>query len=207
MVSNDINAVLSEIRELITVNREQIAEMKALSAQIQRDNAEFHVMMIKSFNEFSEKIDAKFEAFRNEMNARFDAFRAEMNAKFDAFRAETDVRFEAVDKRFEATDAKIEAFRAETNKRFEATDAKIEAFKAETNARFETVQSQIHIVQNDITGLKHDVANLFTWNYWTLSIIIALVAMPHIVDGIKSIIGALSELILAVVGLFRKSDK
>ena len=171
MVSNDMNAVLSEIRELITVNREQIAEMKALSAQIQGDNAEFHVMMIKSFNEFTEKIDAKFEAFRNEMNARFDAFRAE------------------------------------TNKRFEATDAKIEAFKAETNARFETIQSQIHIVQNDITGLKHDVANLFTWNYWTLSIIIALVAMPHIVDGIKSIIGALSELILAVVGLFRKSDK
>ena len=54
MVSNDMNAVLTELRELIMVNREQIAEMKALSAQIQKDNAEFHLLMIKAFNEFAE---------------------------------------------------------------------------------------------------------------------------------------------------------
>lgn len=40
MVSNDMNAVLTELRELITVNRDQIAEMKALSAQIQKCHAE-----------------------------------------------------------------------------------------------------------------------------------------------------------------------
>ena len=78
-------------------------------------------------------------------------------------------------------------------------------FKAETNAKFDRLEAQISVMQNDITGLKHDVSNLYTWNYWTLSIILALAAMPHVVAGIKSLFGAIADGISLIAGAFRRS--
>ena len=78
-------------------------------------------------------------------------------------------------------------------------------FKAETNARFDRLEAQVSVMQNDITGLKHDVSNLYTWNYWTLSIILALAAMPHVVAGIKSLFGAIADGISLIAGAFRRS--
>ncbi len=46
---------------------------------------------------------------------------------------------------------------------------------------------------------------MYTRNHWPLLIILALIAMPRIVSGVKSIIGAVTDLISAVAGLFRKS--
>lgn len=74
MTSNDINTTTIQLRELIAVNKEQIAEIKALAAQMQRDNAEFHALMIKAFSDFTEKQDAKFEAFTEKQDAKFEAF-------------------------------------------------------------------------------------------------------------------------------------
>ena len=62
-------------------------------------------------------------------------------------------------------------------------------------------------MQNDITGLKHDVGNLFTWNYWMLSIILALIVMPHIGEAIKTIFMAIAEGLSALIGVFSKKNK
>ena len=69
------------------------------------------------------------------------------------------------------------------------------------------IQEQIAVMQNDITGLKHDVAGLYHWDYWLLSIILVVFAMPQIVAGIKSLFGALAEGISQVIGAFRKDSK
>ncbi len=84
MTSNDADAITIQLRELISVNKEQIAEMKTLAAHMQRDNAEFHALMIKEFSDF-----------KAEQNARFDAFTEKQDAKFESFKA--DVRQEITD--------------------------------------------------------------------------------------------------------------
>ncbi len=93
MTSNDADAITIQLRELISVNKEQIAEMKTLAAHMQRDNAEFHALMIKEFSDF-----------KAEQNARFDAFTEKQDAKFESFKA--DVRQEITDVRQEITDVK-----------------------------------------------------------------------------------------------------
>ena len=102
-------------------------------------------------------------------------------------------------------------FRREMRKEFQdfeaRQDAKIETLTKRQDARFDRLEAQVSVMQNDITGLKHDVSNLYTWNYWTLSIILALAAMPHIISGVKSLIGAIAEGVSAVIGVFMKGSK
>ena len=62
-------------------------------------------------------------------------------------------------------------------------------------------------MQNDITGLKHDVGNLFTWDYWLLSIILALMVMPHIGDALKAIFMAIAEGLSALISVFQSKKK
>ena len=80
-------------------------------------------------------------------------------------------------------------------------------FTEKITAKIDTLTASIGEIQRDITGLKHDVSNLYTWNYWTLSIILALVAMPHIISGVKSLIGAIAEGVSAVIGAFKNGSK
>ena len=94
----------------------------------------------------------------------------------------------------------LKDFKAETNTRFSAVDTRFDA----VDARFDRLEAQMSVMQNDITGLKHDVSNLYTWNYWTLSIILALAAMPHVVAGIKSLFGAIADGISLIAGAFRR---
>ena len=89
----------------------------------------------------------------------------------------------------------------------EKIDTRISKFEEKVNARFERLEEKVAVMQNDMTGLKHDVGNLQTWNYWTLSIIIALLAMPQIVTGIKALIGAAADAVSAVARIFRREDK
>ena len=141
MVSED-NAIRAELREIITVNREQIAELKALSARMQKENAEFRAQMMKD-------------------NAEF---RAEM------VRLHND-------------------------------------FAEKTNAKIDGLTAAVVELQRDVEGLKHDVQGLYHWDYWLLSIILVVFAMPQIVAGIKSLFGALAEGISQIVGAFRKDSK
>ena len=82
----------------------------------------------------------------------------------------------------------------------------INAFKSEINTRFDSMQAQISVMQNDITGLKHDVNNLIHWDYWILAIIVAAFAMPHIIESIKSLFGAVRDGIAGILSLFRSKN-
>ncbi len=86
-------------------------------------------------------------------------------------------------------------------------NTKIEALDEKFSGKIDVLQSQIAVMQNDITGLKHDVGNLFTWNYWTLSIILVLVAAPQVASGIKSLFGAVAEGLGLIVSAFRKEGR
>ena len=172
----------SDISRLELLLREHFAKTDKQLSDMRADNAEFRTEMIKEFQTFTEKIDSRIGAFETRVDAKIDALEKRVDAKIDAL----DKKVDALDKKFEA--------------KFDALDKKFET-------KFDTVQVQIHEMQNDITGLKHDVGNLFTWNYWMLSIILALMVMPHITEGIKSLFSALIEGISALIGLFRRKDK
>lgn len=135
--------------------------------------------------------------FRTEMIKEFQTFTEKIDSRIGAFETRVDAKIDALDKKF---DAKIDALDKKFEAKFDALDKKFET-------KFDTVQVQIHEMQNDITGLKHDVGNMFTWNYWMLSIILALMVMPHITEGIKSLFSVLIEGISALIGLFRRKDK
>ncbi len=71
------------------------------------------------------------------------------------------------------------------------------------NSRFDNVQAQISVMQNDITGLKHDVASLFHWNYWILAIIIGFFVLPNCGEYLRGLFGAVRDGIAGIVALFR----
>lgn len=172
----------SDISRLELLLREHFAKTDKQLSDMRADNAEFRTEMIKEFQTFTEKIDSRIGAFETRVDAKIDALDKKFEAKFDAL----DKKVDALDKKFET---------------------KIDALDKKFETKFDTVQVQIHEMQNDITGLKHDVGNLFTWNYWMLSIILALMVMPHITEGIKSLFSVLIEGISALIGLFRRKDK
>ena len=70
MTSQDIDAnnIALQLRELIATNREQIAEMKALAAQIQKDNAEFREQIINEFIAFKEDARKEFDKVHAEIS-------------------------------------------------------------------------------------------------------------------------------------------
>ena len=148
------------LREHFAQTDRQIAEMKAVSAQMKADNAEFHALILKEFHDFAEKQEAKFNAFTEKQEA-----------KFDAFTEKIDQKFEAVDKRFEA------------------------------------VQLQITDLQISNEGLRHDVAGLYHWNYWLLSLVIADMTMPHILEGIKQLARSVSSGISVIWSAFCNKNK
>lgn len=150
----------------------------------------------------------RLELLLREHFARTDKQLSDMRAENAEFRASMVKEFRDF---AEKQDTKFEAFKSEIKQEMQDFKAEIkqdiQSFKAETNTRFDRLETQTAVIQNDITGLKHDVSNLFTWNYWTLSIILALVAMPHIVAGVKSLIQALSEGISLIVGAFKGNKR
>ena len=107
-----------------------------------------------------------------------------------------------------AENAEFRAAMLKEQREFEARqEARLEAFEARTEARFDGLTAAVVELQRDVTGLTHDVSNLYTWNYWTLSIILALSAMPHVVAGVKSLFGAITEGISGIMSLIRRDGK
>ena len=94
MTSNDnnllnINDITLQLRELIATNREQIAEMKAIAAQMQKDNAEFREQMTNNFNTFKNEVRNDLANFKNETNNKFDKIHAEIVALQSDIRVQT----------------------------------------------------------------------------------------------------------------------
>lgn len=168
MADSDISRLELLLREHFAKTDKQIADMRA-------DNAEFRAEMVRQFQTFTEKIDARIGAFETKVDAKIDALDRKFETKIDTLDKKFEAKIDALDKKFEA--------------------------------KFDSLQSQVYVMQNDITGLKHDVGNLFTWNYWMLSIILALMVMPNITAGIKSLISAITEGVSAIIGLFRGKNK
>lgn len=67
-----------------------------------------------------------------------------------------------------------------------------------------SLQTEIKALQLDIVGLRHDVSGLYHWDYWLLSIILVVFAMPQIVTGLKSLFGVIAEGISTIISAFRK---
>ena len=121
---------------------------------------------------------------------------AENNAQISAMRAENAEFKEQIKEEFrkfrDEVKGDINDFKKEVNTRFDGV-----------NVRFDSLQAQMSVMQNDITGLKHDVNNLFHWDYWILAIIVAAFAMPHIIESIKSLFGAVRDGIAGILSLFK----
>ena len=86
----------------------------------------------------------------------------------------------------------------------ESVNARLDAFESKINTRLDNLQAQISVLHDDNIGLQHDVSGLYHWDYWLLSIILVVFAMPQIVAGIKSLFGAITEGIAGIIALFRK---
>ena len=97
----------------------------------------------------------------------------------------------------ESVNARLDAFENKINTRLDAFEGKI-------NTRLDKMEAKISVLHDDNVGLKHDVSGLYHWDYWLLSIILVLFAMPQIVAGIKSLFGAITDGIAGIISLFRK---
>ena len=185
MASDDVSRIELLLREHFARTEKQLSDMRA-------DNAEFRVQMVKDFNAFTEKIDARISKFEEKVDAKIE----KLDNRISAFEERVDAKIEKLDDRISKFEEKVEA-------RFEKVDARFE----KVDARFERLEAKVVDMQNDMTGLKHDVGNLQTWNYWTLSIIIALLAMPQLIAGVKALWGAVIDIASLVSRVFRKEGK
>ncbi len=113
------------------------------------------------------------------------------NAEFKAQIIKNNAEFK------ESVNARLDAFENKINTRLDAFEGKI-------NTRLDKMEAKISVLHDDNVGLKHDVSGLYHWDYWLLSIILVLFAMPQIVAGIKSLFGAITDGIAGIIALFRK---
>ena len=113
------------------------------------------------------------------------------DARFNALEAKTDAKFNAVDARFNALEEK--------------TDTRFNALEAKTDAKFDKLTASVVELQRDVEGVKHDIAGLYHWDYWLLTVIIAVIAMPQIITGIREFFRAVADGIAVVIGAFRKT--
>lgn len=137
--SLDTNTIMLQFRELTAINREQIAEMKTLVAQIQKDNAEFRALMTRYFSDFKTSLTKELSDINNNVNLRLTEIHTEIG----------------------------------------------------------------HINQK-LTGLQHDVTGLYHWDYWLLSIILVIFAMPQIVSGVKALFSAVADGISGIMTIFKE---
>ena len=124
--------------------------------------------------------------FRSQMLQDFNAFTEKINTRLDNFEEKINTR--------------IDSFEEKINTR-------IDNFEARVNTRFDKLETSVGVMQNDITGLQHDVTGLYHWDYWLLSIILVVLAMPQIVASIKPLFSAITEGVSMIVNVFRKSGK
>ena len=80
-------------------------------------------------------------------------------------------------------------------------------FRTEIRHDIKELRADVVELQKDVVGLKHDVEGLYHWNYWLLSVILVVFAMPQIVAGIKSLFTTVAEGISAIAGAFRKENR
>ncbi|MBQ7156116.1 MAG: hypothetical protein IJR85_11265 [Synergistaceae bacterium] len=135
--------------------------------------------------EFRATMLKEFNALENRLNARLDNFEEKINTRIDNFEEKVNTRIDNFEKK---------------------VNTRLDNFEAKTDSRFDKLEASVGVMQNDITGLKHDVAGLYHWDYWLLSIILVVFAMPQIVAGIKSLFTAIAEGVSLVANAFRRKN-
>lgn len=101
----------------------------------------------------------------------------------------------------------MQDFRAEMKQDMQEFKAEIKQELAEVKTDMKTIQVQMAGIQDRLIGLEHDTAGLVHWNYWILTLLVALIAAPQILTGIRALFGAVAEGVSAVLSAFRKGDK
>ena len=178
MTSTDMQVLTLMLEKHLADTTAQMSEMKTGFADMKRENAEFHEEMKTGF------ADMKRE------NAEF---REEIRQDMRTFEGKVTQRIDALDEKFTG---RIDEVEGKLTARIDALDEK---FTGELGA----VHAEIGHIQRDITGLQHDVAGLYHWDYWLLSIILAVFVLPQFVESMKSVVRGLIE----IAGMFRKGEK
>lgn len=101
----------------------------------------------------------------------------------------------------------MQDFKTEMKQDMQDFKAEIKQELAEVKTDMKTIQVQMAGVQDRLIGLEHDTAGLVHWNYWILTLLVALIAAPQILTGIRALFGAVAEGVSAVLSAFRKGDK
>ena len=150
---------------------------------------------------------ARIELLLREHFAQTDKQISDMKAiaaQMKADNAEFHAQMMKEQREFEARiEARIDAFEAKQEARFNAFEARQEARDARQDAKIDALTTAVVELQRDVEGLKHDVQGLYHWDYWLLSIILVIFAMPQIVAGVKSLFVAVTEGIAGIISLFR----
>ena len=108
---------------------------------------------------------------------------------------------------FARTQAQLAEMRADNAEFKEQIKDEFNSFKGEVNGKFETLQTQIYSLGLEINGLKHDVAGLYTWDYWILSIILAVFVLPQFAAGVTRFFVAVKDGVAGILSLFRKDTQ
>ena len=145
----------------------------------------------------TDKQISEMKAVAAQMRADNAEFHARMMKDFDEFKSE--VRQDINEFKSEVRQD-IKEFKSEVRQ-------DIKEFKSEVKNDIRELKAEVVELQRDVTGLKHDVAGLYHWDYWLLSIILVIFAMPQIVAGVKSLFGAIIEGVSALARIFRKEGK
>ena len=149
-------------------------------------------------NENENTLDtSRIELLLREHFAKTDRQLAEFRADNAEFKATIIKRFD--DLKADNSEFKLSVLN-EMNKRFDG-------ITSEMNKRFDNMQAQINVLQNDVTGLKHDVSNLQHWNYWILAVILVVFVLPQFASGVKAFFGAVRDGVLGIRALFKKAQQ
>ena len=136
--------------------------------------------------EFHTKLMKEMSDFKTEIRQEMNDLKTDLRQEMNEFK--TEIRQE------------ISEFKTEIRQ-------EISEFRAEVRRDTKELRADVVELQKDVVGLKHDVEGLYHWNYWLLSVILVVFAMPQIVAGIKSLFTTVAEGISAIAGAFRKENR
>ena len=115
-----------------------------------------------------------------------------------------------LDKHFAQTDKQLALMREDNAKFREQIRQDFDTFKKEVredlsrlDMKLDKVYGEVIVLQRDVEGLKHDVAGLYHWDYWLLSIILIVFVMPQFIVGIQSFFKAITEGIRGIRSAFK----
>ena len=147
----------------------------------------------------------------SEMRADFAEMKAE-NAEFRAqmLKEQAEFQIKIINELHESEmrqQARFEAFEAKQDARFGAFEAKQDARFERLETRFDSLTAQVVELQVSNAGLQHDVQGLYHWDYWLISIILAILVMPHVMTAVKSFAAVVMGMISGALSLFRQKGK